>query len=80
MKVEERLCLVLETRQRADEEDYHARIEADEEARLNKEARLKTEEEEQARLKYDKEAHLAKEAGQKAEEHKHTRLKVGEGV
>ena len=47
MKVEVGVHLALESRQRAEEE--HAWLEAEEEASLVEEARLKAEEEEQAR-------------------------------
>ena len=46
MKVEEGVCLALELRQRAEEEDY-TRIEAEEEAHLVEEEILKSEEEEE---------------------------------
>ena len=42
------LCLSLEARQRAEEEEEHAWLEAEEEARLVGDARLKYEEEDQA--------------------------------
>ena len=47
-KVEEGVRLDLDARWRAEEE--HARLEAEEEAHLVEEARMKTEEEEQAQL------------------------------
>ena len=46
LKLEEGLCLALEASQRVEEE--HAWLEAEVEARLVEEARLKSEEEEQA--------------------------------
>ena len=49
MKVEVGLRLAFEARQRAEEEEEHAWLESEEEARLVEEARLKADEEEQAR-------------------------------
>ena len=66
--------LSLEARRREDEE--HVWLEAEEEACLVEEAKLKYEEEEQARLRDDEEARLAEEARRKAEEHKCAWLKV----
>ena len=54
----------------------HARIEAEEEAHILEEARLKYEEDEQARMRADKEACLVEEKRQKAEGHKRAWLKV----
>ena len=48
MKVDVGVCLALETRQIVEEEEEHAWLEVEEEARLVEEARLKAEEEEQA--------------------------------
>ena len=50
--------------------EEHAWLEAEEEARVVEEARLKTEEEEQARLKAKEEDQIAEEARLKAEEHR----------
>ena len=57
MKVEEGLRLALEAKHTEEEED-HTRIEAEEEARLVEEDRLKSEEEEEnLRLKAEEEHH-----------------------
>ena len=48
LKVEEGVCLALEVRRRA--EDDHARLEAEEEAPLVEEARLKASEKDYVRL------------------------------
>ena len=80
MKVEEGVRLALEARRREEEED-HTWIDAEEEARLVEEARLKAEEEEEdLRLKAEAEAQLAEGARLKLEEHEHAHLKVDEGV
>ena len=56
MKVEEGVCLVLEERKRAEEEEY-TRLESEEDACLVEEARQKVEEEEEdLRLKAEEEA------------------------
>ena len=46
LKVEDGVCLALEARQREEEEEQHARLQAYKEARLVEYARLKAEEEE----------------------------------
>ena len=53
LKIEEGVRLALGVRQILDEEEENARLEAEDEARLVEEARLKSEEEEQARLRAD---------------------------
>ena len=55
--------LALEARRRAEEE--HAWLEAEEEAQLVEEERLKYEEEEQAWIRADEDAHLYEEARHK---------------
>ena len=68
--------LALEARQRAEEEE-HTRIEAEKEAHLVEEERLKSEEEEEdLRLKAEEEARLAEGARLKVEEHKCAQLKL----
>ena len=57
MKLEEGVCLSLESIRRAEEEEDHARMKAEEEACLVEEARLQSEEED-LRLKYEDEACL----------------------
>ena len=56
--------------------DEYSRIEAEEEARLVEESRLKSEEEDQDWMRDDEETLLSEESMQKTEEHKHVRLKV----
>ena len=63
MKVEVRVHLALEARQKA--EDEHAWLEAEEEARLVEEARLKAEEEEQAHRGMTNRHTLTKKQGRK---------------
>ena len=53
LKIEEGVRLSLGVRQILDEEEENAWLEAEDEARLVEEARLKSEEEEQARLRAD---------------------------
>ena len=67
IKVGEGLCLFLEVRRIAGEEEEHVRLEDEEEAQLLEEVRLKYEEEDQAWKRYDKEERLSKEARQKAQ-------------
>ena len=45
--MEEGVLIALEARCRAEEEEYHARLDAEEEARLIEDTRLKAEEEEE---------------------------------
>ena len=79
MKVEEGFRLALEARRRAEEED-HTWIEAEEEARLVEEKRLKTEEEEEdIRLKAEEEARLDEGERLKVEDHEITHMKAEEG-
>ena len=70
LKVDVGVRLVLESRQRVEEE--HAWLEAEMKARLVEEARLKG----AGSLRTDEEARLSKEAMQKAEEHKRAGLKL----
>ena len=63
LKVEVGVHLDLEARQRVDEE--HARLEAEEEARLIEEARLKAEEEDKARSGMTNRHALPKKQGRK---------------
>ena len=80
LKVEEGLRLALEARQ-IEEEEEHTWIEAEEEARLVEEERLKYEEEEEdLRRKAEDEARLAEDARLKVEEHECARLNLHEGV
>ena len=53
LKLEKGVRVALESRRKSEEGEEHARLEAEEEARLVEEARLKAEEEEQARLRDD---------------------------
>ena len=80
MKVEKGVRLAPEARRRSEEEE-HLRIEAEEEAHIVEDARLKAEEEEEdLQLKAEEEAQLADEARLNIEEHECARLKVEEGV
>ena len=67
LKVEEGVCLSLEARRKAEEEDLGLKAE---------EERLKYEADEQARLKAEEEYKIAEEARLKPEEHKCAQMKV----
>ena len=81
LNVEEGLRLSLEAIRIEEEEEEHTRIEAEEEACLVEEERLKSEEEEDnLLLKAEEEARLTEGAKLELEEHERARLKVEEGV
>ena len=76
LKVEEGVCLALEDRHRAEEEE-HTWIYAEEEAHLIEEEMPKyDEEEEDLRLKVEEEAQLAEGARLKVEDHDCALLRV----
>ena len=70
--MKEGVCIALEERRRA-EEEQHTCIKAEEEARLIEEARMKSEEED-LKLKAEDEAHLVKEARIKYEQEEQAHL------
>ena len=71
LKVEKGVCLSLEARRRAEEEDLGLKAE---------ESRLKSEAEDQAHLKAEEEDQISEKARLKSEDHKHASLNVEEEV
>ena len=82
LKLEEEVCPDLEARQRGEEGEEHARLEAEEKSRLIEGTRLKSEEEEEqyARLEAEEQARLVEETRTKYEDEEQVDLKADKKV